>query len=122
MPLLKFHLDERSPFDQSLRLAKDATLPALEIQLLDQGLPVSLTGATATFSMEDESSVLKVTAAAATISDAANGKVKYEWAAIDVDTTGRFFGQFEITVGSRAYLIPNNESQRLRIIVVNKVE
>lgn len=117
MPVLQFHLDDRSPSTLDFTLAKDARLPDLEVQLLDGSTAVNLTGATLTFSMVTEAGVVKVSSAAAALSDAPNGKVKYEWAAADVDTEGTFFGQFTITVSAKDYRVPNNDDQRLRIII-----
>lgn len=121
MPILEFHLDERSAFERQFLLAKNARLPDLEIQVLDESVAVSLTGATATFSMDDESGTNKVNGVAAIVSVPADGKVKYEWAALDVDTEGVFFGQFDIVVSGKSFKVPNNRTQRLRIIVGPRV-
>ena len=116
MPILDFHLDERSNFDRVHRAAKGATLPKLQIRLLDGATPVDVTGATVTFSMDDESGTAKITAQAGAIfGPSANGVVEYVWAAADVDTEGRFFGQFSVTIGAVKHLIPNNSAQRLRV-------
>ena len=121
MAVLVFNLEDRSPFVKEFHLSKDARLPDLEIQLLDVNTPVDLTGATVTFSMDDLSGTTKVNAAAGTVSDATNGKVKYAWAAVDVDTTGTFKGQFVITISSKDYRIPDNGDQLLRIIIAARV-
>ena len=122
MAALIFHLDDRSPFDQRFTISEDARLPDLEIQLLDNNVAVDLTGATVTFSMENaDTGALKVDAAAAVLSDATAGKVKYQWAAADVDTPADYFGQFKITVSSKDYLIPNNDDQALVVTIATKV-
>lgn len=117
MGALEFNLEDRGPFDQEFFISKDARLPDLEIRLLDQNSAVDLTGATVVFSMDDEAGVAKVNAAAGTLSDATDGKVKYSWAALDVDTEGTFFGQFIITLSGKDHRVPNNTSQQLRIVV-----
>lgn len=117
MPILQFHLDDRSPFTLDFTLAKNARLPDLEVQLLDGSTAEDLTGATVTFSMVTETGTVKVSAAAAVLTDGPTGKVKYLWAAADVDTEGTFFGQFVITVSSKDYRVPNNDDQRLRILI-----
>ena len=117
MPVLQFNLDERSPFDQSFTIAKGARRPQLQVQILDGFTPVSVTSATVTFSMEDEDGTLKVTDASGSIVDAANGIVGYDFAAADVDTEGLFFGQFKVAISGTDFLVPNNTTQRLRIVV-----
>ena len=123
MPVLDFNLEDRSPFERVFRTSKDARLPELEIQILDGSTPVNLTGATgATFSMDDVNGTAKVNAASATISDAANGKIKYAWAAADVDTEGEFEGQFVVTQSAgKDYRIPNVSNQKLRVIIGPRV-
>lgn len=116
MPILDFHLDERSNFERVHRAGKGATLPRLQVRLLDGSTPVDLSTATVLFSMDDEDGVAKVAAAAgALVSPGTKGIVEYVWAAADVDTEGRFFGQFSVTIGGVVHLIPNNSSQRLRV-------
>ena len=121
MPILKFNLEDRSPFDKVLRLSKDATLPPLEFQLFDDDAVVDLTGGTVTFSMDDEAGTAKVSNAAATLTDVLNGKGKYDWAATDVDTEGEFVGVFVVTIGTRVYRIPDNDNQKLRIVIGPRV-
>ncbi len=117
MPELEVSLESRSPRDLEFRLSKGATLPAVVIQVLDQGESVDLTGGTALFSMVDDSDVAKITGAAAVITDELNGIVSYSWATGDTDTEGKFFGQFQVTVGGSLYLLPDNEEERLIIRV-----
>ena len=117
MTLIQFHLDDRSPFTEDFIISKDATLPDLEVQLLDESAVVDLTGATVKFSMDDQLGVAKVNAVVAVLSDGPNGKFKYQWVAADTNTEGIFFGQFEVTAGAKIYRIPDNEKQKLRIVV-----
>lgn len=114
MPILIANLDDKSPIDLKFRISKDATLPKIQVKLLDQGEVVDLTGATVVFSMEDEAGTLKITGQAGVVEDELNGIVSYTWSAGDTDTTGRFFGQFKITdVGD--YLIPSNNGEKMVI-------
>jgi hypothetical protein len=116
MPTLDFHLDDRSPFERTFRLSKGATLPKLELRLLDGATAANITGAAVTFSMDDEAGVAKVTdQAGAIVVPATDGKFEYAWAAADVDTEGRFFGQFKLVIGGVQHLVPNNSAQKLRI-------
>lgn len=117
MPTLVFNLEDRSPFEKTLVLSKGATLPALDIQILDGSGVVDLTGGAVTFSMDDDEGVAKITNAAATLPDATNGKARYSWASVDVDTEDTFFGQFKVVISGSQYLLPNNTDQKLRIIV-----
>lgn len=120
MPRFKYNLEERSPFEKVLAIDKGATLPSLEIQILDGNDPVDLTGATVTFSMQDANGVPKISGAAANLDDPATGKVSYDWAGADVDTDGNFSGQFSIVVAAGTYKIPNGSTQRI-IIQIGRV-
>lgn len=121
MPVLEFNADDRG-IEREFIISKDARFPDLEVKLLDGNVPVDLSGATVAFSMEDSLSVLKVTLAVGDAPDGVDGIIRYQWAAADVDTVGRFTGQFKATKGGKDFLIPNNSNQRLRITIVNKVE
>ncbi|MFQ5524258.1 MAG: BppU family phage baseplate upper protein [Acidimicrobiia bacterium] len=79
-------------------LKQDDTSPALDYTILDDSNQVvDLTGATVVFYMQDEDGVTVVNGASATITDAANGKVEYQWQAADTDTAGIFKGEFVVT-------------------------
>lgn len=121
MPVLEFHLDERSPFFRLFNISEDARLPDLEIQVLDNETPVDLTGATVAFSMDNRAGTAKVDAQAGAVVDGPEGIVKYSWASGDTDTPAVYFGQFKITVGGVDYLIPNNDTQRLQVTVGAKI-
>lgn len=86
--------------DSSFSIKQGAQNPALEATLTKgDGTPQDLTGGTVTFSMKRKrTGVVKVNAGACTIvGAAANGQVKYAWAAGDVDTPGVYYGSFKVT-------------------------
>lgn len=56
-----------------------------------------LTGASAKFSMIAKDGTVKINKASATITDAANKKVRYDWSGTDTDTVGDYYGEFIIT-------------------------
>lgn len=118
MPLLDVFLETKSPADVNFRIDKDATLPPLRLQVIDQGSVVDFTGGAVTFSMENLQGTAKIINAVAVLeSPATDGIIKYEWAAADTDTDDIFIGQFKVVVGTRQYLVPNNSAERLRILI-----
>ena len=67
----------------------------------------NLTAATVTFTMINAATgVVKVNAAAATISDIPGGVAYYAFVADDVDTAGIYWGTFEVTQGGKTYSYP----------------
>ncbi len=71
------------------------------------GSIVDLTGATVTARMTNRATgAVKVSDAAATVDDAAQGYVSYAWSAGDVDTPGDFDFTFRSTVGGISRTFP----------------
>ena len=53
------------------------------------------------------------------ISDAANGKFEYRWRNVDVDTTGEYYIEFEITPASGGkFTVPNPKDGRAQVTIV----
>ncbi len=83
-------------------------LEPLRKQLLDRGgVPVNLSGATITFRMISRADgSVKIANAAAIIENAAEGRVRYEWAANDVNTAGDYWAWFIRSNGSTVERYP----------------
>ena len=99
------------------------TLTPLKRQLVqknDSGVyaAVNLTGKTVYFRMEDEdgNDVIAGTSAACTVTDAANGKVEYDFQSADVDEAGTYYGYFDVYSGGEFDTFPA-EAKSLKIIV-----
>jgi hypothetical protein len=74
--------------------------PSLSDTITSAGTPVDLTGATVQFRMRDEASTtLKIDAAAA-VTNAPGGQVRYDWVATDVDTAGDYVAWWRVTFPS----------------------
>ena len=115
MPTFEFFLDSRGLITKEFDIDVTATLPKLTVQLFDGDDAVDLTGATVTFTLRDGSGTAIVLDAAAVLLNATQGIVEYQFETADVDTSGFFFAQFKIAIGSAFYLIPNDTTQRLRL-------
>ena len=92
------------------------TAPAIAEQLFDgTGAPVPLTGASVKFMMQAPGSTVKVNAAA-TITDAALGKVSYTPIATDTDTIGDYLVEWQVTFsGGQFETFPNSGHQKVRV-------
>lgn len=122
MTLFQFNLDDRGQITRTTHVGKTATAPLLTVQVLDNTVPIDLATASVVFNMDDEDGVNKINAAAGILEiPATDGKVSYQLVTADVDTEGTFFGQFKITIGTDIYLVPDNNRERLRIIIGPKV-
>lgn len=75
------------------------TSPDIEIQCQDSdGNPVDISGANVQFHMVPQGGTTLEVDSSATITDAANGKVKYEWADGDTALTAQVYdAEFEVT-------------------------
>lgn len=86
-----------------MKFKRGDMLPVLRATLVDtEGSAVSLAGCTVKFFMSDNyTKAMKVDGGTATIiSPATGGIVEYAWGTADLNTTGDFRGEFEITYDS----------------------
>ena len=90
-------------------IKKGDTGPPLQVLCEDEtGDPIDVTGATVKFSMQDESSVNKISLASGNVVDGPIGKIEYVWQAVDTDTEGIYFGEFRVTFsGGEIITFPN---------------
>jgi len=91
-------------------IKQNDTSPALQATLKDgSNSVVNLTGCSVNFHMRKVGSSAVKTDASASISDALNGLVYYQWTAADTDTIGSFEAEFEVTyIGGEIESFPNN--------------
>lgn len=81
----------------AFQIKKGDTSPAIEATVTDDdGDPLDLTGATVYFRMQEIATHQTVFDKTASIVDATEGIVEYNWDAADTDTTGMFYGEFQI--------------------------
>jgi len=120
--ILQCNIRDLSPFSLVLRLPRQALLPPVKLQVFDGTDPVDLTGGAVTFWLEDEHGRLILGANPAALENAAQGIVRYDWVEGDTDETGRYFGQFEISISGKSYVLPDNDTQRLIIEITERIE
>lgn len=81
----------------AFQIKKGDTSPAIEATVTDQdGDPVDLTGATIYFRMQDISTHDTLFDKEASIVDATEGMVEYNWQSGDTDTPGMYYAEFQI--------------------------
>jgi len=102
-------------------IRQNDTLPYFDFTLIknSQGTPHNLTGATVVFSMVSEiGETPKIDEGSVTIVDALAGEVRYSFDAVDTDTVGTFYGEFEVTFSDgRILTFPEGE-----YIIINIIE
>ena len=93
------------------------TAPSIAEQLLDgNGDPVVLTGASVKFMMWAPGDAAVKVNAAATITDAATGKVSFTFSAAQTDTVGDYVAEWQVTYsGGAIESFPNADWQKVRI-------
>lgn len=102
-------------------IKKGDRLPSIESVLLDaKGAVVNLTDCTVKFLMSarnaDGSPGANKVNAAATVVTATEGRVRYDWAAVDTDTAGEFICEWQVTnAAAKAQTYPNPGHQRVTI-------
>lgn len=100
----------------SFMLRKGDRLPVLSATLLNSsGSAINLSGGSVEFHMRlVDGSTLKVNAAA-TIVSATAGTVSYSWGATDTNSTGLYFGEFEVTLAGLERTVPTPDFIMIRI-------
>ena len=93
------------------------TAPVIAEQLFDGlGVPVVLTGASVKFMMWGQGDTAIKVNAAATITDAATGKVSYTPIAADTNTQGDYLVEWQVTFsGGAVETFPNSDWQKVRV-------
>jgi len=94
------------------QMGKGDQLPSLIIQATTrvdgQTVPLpGLAGGSVVFTMKAEGGSVKINRAGATIVDAANAILRYDWQAIDTDTPGEYDTEFELTIAGKKLTVPN---------------
>lgn len=104
-------------------IKQNDTSPAIESQLEDEsGNPVDITGFNRIeFHMaapgSDTAKVDDDDTGNVSATDAANGKVKYEWQSGDTDTAGRFHGEWQVEYSDGTIeTFPNTDYIEIRIL------
>jgi hypothetical protein len=94
------------------------TAPAIAEQLFDGlGAPVVLTNASVKFIASFPGNSSAKVNAAATITDAALGKVAYTPIAVDTDTSGDLLVEWQVTfLGGAIESFPNSGYQKIRVV------
>lgn len=85
--------------------------PYLRRQIISKstGLPIDVTGATITFSMETLDGLAIVDEAAGVVEDGSEGIIRYEWEAGDTDVAGTYRGEFLVDAGNgNIFSVPQN--------------
>lgn len=97
-----------------ITITRNDTKPKFIDALTLNDAPIDLSGSTVKFLMKNES---KSVEGSATITSAVAGTVEYQPIAADVDTSGLYEQEWEVTFGDGKILsVPNGEKNVVRII------
>lgn len=104
---------------QTIYIKQNDLLPEFEVNLQDgDDVNVDITGGVVVFSMKDvKSTSLKIDKQSVTVVTALTGRVKYSPTGTDTDTIGTYLGEFQVTIGGKPHTFPNNEENRLFIVI-----
>ena len=100
------------------KIKRTARLPAFRVTLLDPDNPrvgFNLVGATVDFRMRLKGTDTVVASGSATLVDAANGVVEYQWGASDTQTAGEYDADWRVTTGGKLGIWPSEEYDRVVI-------
>lgn len=87
-------------------IVEDDRLPALKRICYDNDGVFPLTSVTAqTFTMTGPGGTITGTA---TIEDAVNGVIRYDWGATDTNVPGLYRGRFKVTISSKTMSFPSD--------------
>jgi hypothetical protein len=90
-------------------IIQDALLPSLEVQCFDASGVFQLGGASAPkFYLSRPGNAAKINGTAATIVNAAEGTLRYDFTGTDTSLIGDWYGQFEVTINSKVCRIPSD--------------
>ena len=98
-------------------IKQNDTSPSLQATLKDAAQsPVILSGATVKFHMKSVDGTVKVDQPM-TITDANGGVVQYDWQAVDTDTVGTYYVEFEVTYADTSIeTFPNNGNRVVSVV------
>lgn len=105
----------------TFHIKQDDLLPVLAATLtLPDDMAYDLSSATSVkFIMRKRGASTTKVNAAASVTDAVNGRVQYAWTGTDTDTIGTYEGEFEVTVSGKKYTFPNDS--HLIVIVTDDI-
>tara|TARA_R110000803_G_scaffold61711_1_gene121704 strand:- start:212 stop:532 length:321 start_codon:yes stop_codon:yes gene_type:complete len=98
-------------------IKQNDTSPSLQATLKDASQsPVLLSGATVMFHMKSVDGTVKVNQPM-TITNADGGVVQYSWQAVDTDTVGTYYVEFEVTYADASIeTFPNNGNRVVSVV------
>lgn len=104
-------------------LAQGDRLPSITATLIDaSGVAVNLTGLSVTFKMRLSDESRPAITGGATITDAINGKVRYDWASGDTDTPGLYLVTWAVTfAGPKIESFPNSRAKRVSLEILPRL-